>query len=157
VGAVGGREDVMSVVGALDPRAEHFGPLFPMGSFCAHPLAMAAGVAFIEELEKGNYIQNSIARAADLAKGINEIAARLKMDIQAHALYSIVHFGLTGKFDMSQVMEVFEFDLMIRLGLLLGNPGVVLLPGHVYMSGVMTEQDIQKSLAAFEKAFSLYK
>ena len=157
IGAVGGREDVMSVVGALDPRAEHFGPLFPMGSFCAHPLAMAAGVAFIEELEKGNYIQNSIARAADLAKGINEIAGRLKMDIQAHSLYSIVHFGLTGKFDMSQVMEVFEFDLMIRLGLLLGNPGVVLLPGHVYMSGVMTEQDIQKSLAAFEKAFSIYK
>jgi glutamate-1-semialdehyde 2,1-aminomutase len=157
IGAVGGREDVMSVVGALDPRAEHFGPLFPMGSFCAHPLAMAAGIAFIEELEKGNYIQNSIERAAQLARGINEIAARLKMDIQAHALYSVVHFGLIGKFDMSQAMEVFEFDLMIRLGLLLGDPGVVLLPGHVYMSGVMTEQDIQKSLAAFEKAFSIYK
>ena len=29
IGAVGGREDVMSVVVALDPRAEHFGPLFP--------------------------------------------------------------------------------------------------------------------------------
>ena len=157
VGAVGGREDVMSVVGALDPRAEHFGPLFPMGSFCAHPLAMAAGIAFIEELEKGNYIQNSIARAAQLAKGINEVTERLKMNIQAHALYSVVHFGLVGKFDMSQAMEVFEFDLMIRLGLLLGNPGVVLLPGHVYMSGVMTEKDIQTSLAAFEKAFSIYK
>jgi len=147
----------MSVVGALDPRAEHFGPLFPMGSFCAHPLAMAAGIAFIEELEKGSYIQNSIERAAQLARGINEIASRLKMDIQAHALYSVVHFGLVGKFDMSQAMEVFEFDLMIRLGLLLGDPGVVLLPGHVYMSGVMTEQDIQKSLPAFEKAFSIYK
>ena len=157
VGAVGGREDVMSVVGALDPRAEHFGPLFPMGSFCAHPLAMAAGIAFIEELEKGNYIQNSIDRATDLAKGINEITARLKMDVSAHAIYSIVHFGLNGKFDMSQVLEVFEFDLMIRLGLLLGDPGVVLLPGHVYMSGVMTEKDIQKSLAAFETAFKIYK
>jgi len=157
IGAVGGREDVMSVVGALDPRAEHFGPLFPMGSFCAHPLAMAAGIAFMEELEKGKYIANSIDRAAQLAKGINEITARLKLDVSAHALYSIVHFGLNGKFDMSQVMEVFEFDLMIRLGLLLGNPGVVLLPGHIYMSGVMTEKDIQKSLAAFEAAFSIYK
>jgi hypothetical protein len=58
-----------------------------------------------------------------------------------------------GKFDMSQAMEVFEFDLMIRLGLLLGDPGVVVLPGHVYMSGVMTEKDIQKSLTAFERAF----
>jgi hypothetical protein len=69
----------------------------------------------------------------------------------------VVHFGLVGKFDMSQAMEVFEFDLMIRLGLLLGDPGVVLLPGHVYMSGIMTEKDIQRSLQAFEKAFSLYK
>lgn len=157
IGAVGGREDVMSVVGALDPRAEHFGPLFPMGSFCAHPLAMAGGIAFMEELEKGNYIANSIARASDLAKGINEIAERLKLDVSAHAIYSIVHFGLNGKFDMSQVLEVFEFDLMIRLGLLLGNPGVVVLPGHVYMSGVVTEKDIQKSLAAFETAFKLFK
>jgi len=157
MGAVGGREDVMSVVGALDPKAEHFGPLFPMGSFCAHPLAMAAGIAFIEELEKGDYIRNSIARAADLAKVINEVTAGLKMDVSAHAIYSIVHFGLNGKFDMSQVLEVYEFDLMIRLALLLGNPGVVLLPGHVYMSGVMTEKDIQKSRAAFETAFSIYK
>lgn len=157
IGAVGGREDVMSVVGALDPRAEHFGPLFPMGSFCANPLAMAGGIAFMEELEKGNYIANSIARAADLAKGINEITARLKLDVSAHSLYSIVHFGLNGKFDMSQVLEVFEFDLMIRLGLLLGNPGAVVLPGHVYMSGVVTEKDIQKSLAAFETAFKLFK
>jgi len=79
------------------------------------------------------------------------------MDVSAHAIYSIVHFGLNGKFDMSQAMEVFEFDLMIRLALLLGNPGVVLLPGHVYMSGVMTEKDIQKSRAAFETAFNIYK
>jgi glutamate-1-semialdehyde 2,1-aminomutase len=157
IGAVGGREDVMSVVGALDPRAEHFGPLFPMGSFCAHPLAMAGGIAFMEEVEKGNYIANSIARASDLAKGINEITERLKLDISAHSMYSIVHFGLNGKFDMSQVLEVFEFDLMIRLGLLLGNPGVVVLPGHVYMSGVVTEKDIQKCLGAFETAFKIYK
>jgi hypothetical protein len=39
----------------------------------------------------------------------------------------------------------------------LGDPGVVLLPGHVYMSGVMTEKDVQKSLQAFEKAFSMFK
>lgn len=157
IGAVGGREDVMSVVGALDPKAEHFGPLFPMGSFCAHPLAMAAGIAFLDELEKGHYIENAIIRAAELAKGINEIAARLKMDVSAHTIYSVVHFGLNGKFDMSQVLEVFEFDLMIRLGLLLGNPGAVVLPGHVYMSGVVSEKDVQQSLQAFESAFCMYK
>jgi len=157
IGAVGGREDVMSIVGALDPRAEHFGPVFPMGSFCAHPLAMAAGIAFIEELEKGNYIQNALARSADLANGINEITAALKIDVSAHTTYSVVHFGLNGQFDMSNVLDMFEFDLMIRLGLLLSDPGVVILPGHAYMSGIITEQDVKQSLKAFEYAFSLYK
>jgi glutamate-1-semialdehyde aminotransferase len=157
IGAVGGREDVMSVVGALDPRAEHFGPLFPMGSFCAHPLAMAAGVAFINELEKGSYIADSIASAAGLVNGINEIAGRLKMDIKAHSTYSFVHFGLAGKFDMAQALEVLEFSQMIRLGLLLSNPGVVALPGLACISGVMTAKDVKKSLAAFETAFSIYK
>jgi len=97
IGAVGGREDVMSVAGALDPRAEHFGPLFPMGSFCAHPFAMAAGIAFIDELETGDYIRNSIASAAELAEGINDIAATLKLNVRAHATYSFLHFGLTGR------------------------------------------------------------
>ncbi len=156
IGAVGGRDDVMSVVGALDPRAAHFGPLFPMGSFCAHPMAMAAGIAFIEELETGDYIRSSIDSAAELARGINDIAARLKMNIQAHATYSFLHFGLTGKFDMSQALEVLEFDLMIRLALLLGNPGVVALPGLGCISGIMKKKDIKKSLAAFETAFSIY-
>jgi glutamate-1-semialdehyde 2,1-aminomutase len=157
IGCVGGREDVMSVVGALDPRAEHFGPLFPMGSFCAHPLAMAAGTAFMEELETGNYIQNSLDRAAQLSKGINEITSAMKLDVSAHAIYSVVHFGLNGQFDMSNVMDMFEFDLMIRLGLLLSDPGCIVLPGHVYMSGVMTEQDVKRSLKAFEYAFAMYK
>lgn len=157
IGAVGGREDVMSVVGALDPRAEHFGPIFPMGSFCAHPLAMAAGIAFITELENGDYIRNSIASSAELAEGINRIADSLKLNVQAHATYSFLHFGLTGTYDMSQALEVLEFDLMIRLALLLSNPGVVVLPGLGCISGIMTKKDTQQSLAAFETAFRIYK
>lgn len=156
IGAVGGREDVMSVLGALDPRAEHFGPVFPMGSFCAHPLAMAAGIAFIEELETGDYITNSILCARELARGINEIAAGFKVNLQAHNTYSFLHFGLTGTFDMSQALEVLEFDLTIRMALLLANPGVVVLPGLGCISGIMKKRDIRESLNAFETALGIY-
>jgi glutamate-1-semialdehyde 2,1-aminomutase len=157
IGAVGGRDDVMSVVGALDPRAEHFGPVFPMGSFCIHPLAMAAGIAFLEEIEKGNYIQNARARATQLCDGINKIPAARKLDIHAHTTYTVVHFGISGQPTMAEALDILEFDLTIRLGLLLGNPGATVLPGHVYMSGVHSEKDIELCLPAFEKAFSLYK
>ena len=84
IGGVGGSEDIMAVVGVLDPKAERFGPIFPMGSFCAHPLAMAAGIAVIEELEDGDYIKNAILRAEELAKGIREVATNLKLSFSAH-------------------------------------------------------------------------
>jgi glutamate-1-semialdehyde 2,1-aminomutase len=157
IGAVGGRDDVMSVVGALDPRAEHFGPVFPMGSFCVHPLAMAAGIAFFNELERGNYIANARIRASQLCDGINQISAAQKLNVAAHTTYTVVHFGITGQHTMAEALDILEFDLMIRLGLLLGNPGVTVLPGHVYMSGIIGERDIKKCLPAFEKAFSQYE
>jgi glutamate-1-semialdehyde aminotransferase len=128
-----------------------------MGSFCIHPLAMAAGIAFLEEIEKGNYIQNARARATQLCDGINKIPAARKLDIHAHTTYTVVHFGISGQPTMAEALDILEFDLTIRLGLLLGNPGATVLPGHVYMSGVHSEKDIELCLPAFEKAFSLYK
>jgi len=157
IGAVGGRDDVMAVVGVLDPRAERFGPVFPMGSFCAHPLAMAAGIAFIEELEDGDYIKNATLRAKELAKGINEVATRLKMSFSAYTTYAVVHFGLAVEQDMSNAPDMLEFNQMIRLGLLLSDPGVVALPGHVYMSGVHTPEDIHKCILAFENCLGICK
>lgn len=156
IGAVGGSEDIMAVVGVLDPKAERFGPIFPMGSFCAHPLAMAAGIAVIEELEEGDYIKNAILRAEELAKGIREVAKNLKLSFAAHATYAVVHFGLTIKSDISNAIDILDFNQMIRLGLFLSDPGVVTLPGHVYMSGVHTKEDIHKCILAFENCLRIY-
>ena len=156
VGAVGGSEEVMSVIGVLDPKAERFGPVFPMGSFCAHPLAMAAGIALIEELEQGDYIKNAILRAEQLATGIKEVAKDLKFDFSAHTTYSVVHYGLTIKGDLSTAIDILDFNQMVRLGLLLSDPGVVTLPGHVYMSGVHTKEDIDKAISAFEDCLKNY-
>ncbi len=157
IGAVGGSEDVMGVIGVLDPKAERFGPVFPMGSFCAHPLAMAAGIAVIEELEEGDYIKNALLRAEELAKGIRQVAKELKLNFSAHTTYAVVHFGLTIKSDMSNAVDILDFNQMVRLGLLLSDPGVVTLPGHVYMSGVHTKEDIDKCILAFRNCLRIYK
>jgi len=161
IGAVGGSEDIMAVLTVLDPKADRFGLdyIFPMGSFCGHPLSMAAGVATIEELEQGDYIRNSILRSEELAKGINEVAKALKVDLSAYNIYSIVHFGLTEKVksDLSNAIEWLEFNQMFRLILLLSDPGVVTLPGHVYMSGVHTKEDIDNAILAFENCLKVYK
>jgi glutamate-1-semialdehyde 2,1-aminomutase len=159
IGAVGGSEDIMGVVGVLDPKADCFGPnyIFPMGSFCEHPLAMAAGITTIEELEKGDYIKNAILRSEELVKGINEVAKALKVDFSAYNVYPVVHFGLSIKPDMSNAIDWLEFNQMVRLILLVSDPGVVVLPGHVYMSGVHTKEDIDKAVLAFENCLGIYK
>ncbi|BBD72512.1 glutamate-1-semialdehyde-2,1-aminomutase [Sulfodiicoccus acidiphilus] len=48
IGVVGGRKEIMD---QLTPS----GPVFNAGTFNAHPLSMAAGVAVIEQLENGNH------------------------------------------------------------------------------------------------------
>jgi len=161
IGAVGGSEDIMGVLCVLDSKADCFGldRIFPMGSFCAQPLAMAAGIATIEELEQGDYIRNSILRAEELTEGINEVAKALKADFSAYNIYSIVHFGLAEKIksDLSNALDWLEFNQMVRLILLLNDPGVVTLPGHVYMSGVHTKEDIDTAILAFENCLKVYK
>jgi len=161
IGAVGGREDVMSVVGSLDPKAEHFGPVFPMGAFCMHPLAMAGGIAMIEELEQGDYIKNATLRAEQLVKGINKVARDLKLPLSASNTYTVTHYSLTAEYDASDMgtaLAILDFNQMVRFGLLLSDPGAVVgLPGNMYMCGVLTEEDINKSILAFENCLKLFE
>jgi len=161
VGVVGGRDDIMSVVGSLDPKAEHFGPVFPMGAFCLHPLAMAGGIAIIEELEQGNYFKNATLRAEQLVKGINKAAGDLKIPLSASNTYTVTHYSLAIEYninDMDTAMAALNFNQMVRFGLLLSDPGAVVgLPGNMYICGVLTEEDINKAIFAFENCFKLFK
>ncbi len=58
VGAIGGKREIME---KLTPT----GPVFNAGTFNAHPVTMAAGLATIEELERG-YVYDIANSAADM-------------------------------------------------------------------------------------------
>jgi len=164
IGVVGGREDVMRILGVLDPRGDTFGPdrVFPMGSFCGHPLALAGGIATMDELEKGDYVQNATSRATEISNGINEAGKDLNMNFSAHTTYSVLHFGLTkdGESDATDItarLAELEFEQMFRLSLLISNPGAVALPGHGYISGIHTKEDVDDAVSAFQNSLRIFK
>ena len=64
VGAVGGKREIME---KLTPT----GPVFHAGTFNAHPVTMMAGLATIEELERG-YVYDVANKAAEVLKKVLE-------------------------------------------------------------------------------------
>ncbi|NPA85124.1 MAG: glutamate-1-semialdehyde 2,1-aminomutase [Crenarchaeota archaeon] len=67
VGAVGGKREIMEY---LTPS----GPVFNAGTFNAHPVTMAAGLATIEELERGYVYEVANTAAERIAKALEQEA-----------------------------------------------------------------------------------
>ena len=79
IGAYGGRADVMDLVAPA-------GPVYQAGTLSGHPLAMAAGVATLAQLEPDRYVELE-GRATDLAAGLVQAAA------QAGCVASVARVG----------------------------------------------------------------
>ncbi len=67
VGAFGGRADIMDMLAPL-------GPVYQAGTLSGNPLAMAAGMAALQELEAGNAYVQLEARGAVLEAGLRDAA-----------------------------------------------------------------------------------
>jgi len=173
IGAVGGNDNIMGMLGVMDPKSDRYGPHYVIsaGTFCANPIAMAAGIATMEELEKGDYIKNANLRAEELAQRLKEVGEDLEVNFSANNVYSVIHFGPKRETSgpaitdaaqklaarLRRGLDELEFNQMIRPALLLNNPGVVILPSHGYTSGVHTKEDIYNVISAFENCLRIYK
>jgi glutamate-1-semialdehyde 2,1-aminomutase len=67
VGAFGGRGDIMDCLAPL-------GPVYQAGTLSGNPLAMAAGIAALEELKAGNAYAQLEAKGAALETGLRDAA-----------------------------------------------------------------------------------
>ncbi len=74
IAAVGGREDVMSCLAPL-------GPVYQAGTLSGNPVATAAGLAVLEQLDDGAYGRLA-ATASALAAALREVAAAASVDVQ---------------------------------------------------------------------------
>ncbi|MDB6039975.1 MAG: glutamate-semialdehyde--aminomutase [Verrucomicrobiales bacterium] len=75
VGAFGGRADIMDQLAPV-------GPVYQAGTLSGNPLAMAAGIAALEELENGNVYKSIEEIGAALETGLREAARSAGVAVQ---------------------------------------------------------------------------
>jgi len=85
IGAFGGRRDVM---GMVTPQ----GPVYNAGTFNAHPISVAAGLATLRVIEGGGVYEVANGAAERVAKAIEDSASRNGFDIVVKQVASMFQF-----------------------------------------------------------------
>ncbi len=96
VGAYGGKAEIMEMVA---PE----GPVYQAGTLSGNPIAVAAGLATLRELQKPGTYEKLEALAKLLEEGLKEILEELKLPYRVHRVASMLTLFFTDK-------EVIDFE-----------------------------------------------
>lgn len=148
VGAFGGRKEIMDLLAPL-------GPVYQAGTLSGNPLAMAAGIAALEQLKDGKVYKKLEESGAALEEGLKKVVKKLNIDAQLNRCGSMFCCYFTSKpvknltdamtSDRSRFAKFFH-------GLL--EQGVFIAPSQFeagFISAAHTDEDIEKTIAAAEK------
>lgn len=143
VGAVGGRREWMQYLAPV-------GPVYQAGTLSGNPVAMAAGLATLQQLTPEKYILLS-EKTALLARGLQDAARTHSIPLQINH-----HTGLFGIF-FTQAPVVSTYAAFFH-GMLARQ---VYLAPSAFESGFMSlahsESDIQKTIQAAHEVFEKMK
>jgi glutamate-1-semialdehyde 2,1-aminomutase len=153
VGAYGGKREIMQQIAPS-------GPIYQAGTLSGNPLAMAAGYATLSQLTKESY--EYFKKLGDqLASGISEAAEHYGIDHTINRAGSMIGFFFTNQdvinYETAKLSNLDHFNSCFRTML---HEGVSLPPSQfegLFLSTAHTEDDINKTVDAFRKAFSLLK
>ena len=157
VAAYGGRKDIMAKVSPS-------GPVYQAGTLSGNPLAMTAGLATLQiitaepEDGKADYSRELTLKTKKLLLGWQEKAKAAGVAIQAHQAGSM--FGIffseqdVLNYEDSCNADQEKFKVWFKAML---EQGIYLAPSQfetLFMSGAHTDEDIDRTIAAAEKAFA---
>ncbi len=151
IGAYGGRQEIMEQVAPL-------GPAYQAGTMAGNPASIRAGIACLEVLKQPGVYDEFERLGAMLANGIIEAANKHGVTIQLNRVKGALAVYFTDEpvhdYDAAQKAngEIFArfFQLML-------NEGVCLAPSKYeawFVTTAHTEEDIQYTIAAVDRAFS---
>ncbi|MDQ7053803.1 MAG: glutamate-1-semialdehyde 2,1-aminomutase [candidate division KSB1 bacterium] len=149
VGAYGGRAEIMSMVA---PE----GPVYQAGTLSGNPLAMAAGLATLQELEKPGVYDRLEQSAAALEAGLKTAAEAAQVPVQVHRVGSMLGlFFTTEPVSDYESVKASRADAYRQFFHAMLKEGVYLAPSAfeaAFVSLAHTADDIEKSVHAAEKA-----
>lgn len=150
IGAVAGSKEIME---NLTPK----GKTFNAGTFNAHPLAMAAGLATIEAIEEGGVYETANRAAERIAKALEDYASRAGLDNYVAHVASMAQIFFT-KGEVLDPVEAKKSDtkLYVRLHELLLERGVFIAPSQfevIFTSSAHNDLVVDETIAALEDSF----
>ncbi len=151
VGAYGGRAEIMEQIAPS-------GPIYQAGTLSGNPLAMSAGYATLSQLTPETYVDFN-QKADKLEAGLKEAAEKYNIPHTINRAGSMVGIFFTNE-------EVYNYDRAKTSDLALfaayykemANNGVFLPPSQfegLFLSTAHTDEDINKTIEAAQKAFAV--
>jgi glutamate-1-semialdehyde 2,1-aminomutase len=145
VGAFGGRRDIME-------RVAPSGDIYQAGTLSGNPLAMAAGIATLDQLADGNVYQVLEERGEQLEKGMAQAAAQAGVPLAIQRVGSMMTMfftpGEVTDFASAKTSDTETFGAFFR-GML--ERGVYLAPSQfeaAFISAAHSPQDIERTTEA---------
>jgi len=152
VGAFGGRRDIMDKIAPL-------GPVYQAGTLSGNPVAMAAGLATLEEISKPDFYEDLSARTKRLTEGLVTRARAFNIPLRANCVGGM--FGLffteeeeVTNFDQVTCCNLDRFKLFFH-GML--EQGIYLAPSAYeagFVSAAHGPDEFKRTLIAAEQVFS---
>ena len=152
VGAFGGRRDIMEMIAPM-------GPVYQAGTLAGSPLAVAAGMAMLTEIQKPDFYAQLSQRTRALMAGLQERADAAKIPFTTNQVGGMFgcffsHEQKISTFDQVMACDVPRFRKYFHS--MLSN-GVYLAPSAFeagFVSAAHGDKEIQLTLDAAEKAFA---
>jgi len=153
VGAFGGKQAVMDYIAPV-------GPVYQAGTLSGNPIAMAAGLAALTELEKGDKHKQLSEATEKLAMGLKAAAERNGVSLSINYVGAMFGFFFTDaetaitSYEQATACDGEMFKKFFHLML---EEGVNLAPSAFeagFLSTAHTEEEINKTLEAADRCFS---
>ncbi|MDQ0156143.1 glutamate-1-semialdehyde 2,1-aminomutase [Robertmurraya andreesenii] len=153
VGAYGGRAEIMQQIAPS-------GPIYQAGTLSGNPLAMTAGYETLSQLTPEIY-DEFIRKGDMLEAGLTKAAEKYEVPITVNRAGSMIGFFFTNEavinYDTAKTSNLDFFASYYRE---MANQGVFLPPSQfegLFLSTSHSDEDIKKTIAAAEVAFSTLK
>jgi len=153
VGAFGGKREIMDFIAPV-------GPVYQAGTLSGNPIAMAAGLASLNELSQGNKHEQLSAATEKLAMGLKAAAERNGVNLSINYVGAMFGFFFTAETDPVTTYEqatACDSELFKRFFHLMLDEGVYLAPSSFetgFLSMAHSDEIIEKTLVAADKCFA---
>ncbi len=152
VGAFGGRRDIMEKIAPL-------GPVYQAGTLSGNPVAMAAGLATLQELTRDDFYENLGATTKRIAEGLATRAKAFNIPLRVNYVGGMFGLFFSAEERIENFSQVTNSNLdRFRLffhGLL--EQGIYLAPSPFeacFVSSVHGQPEIKRTMIAAEQVFS---